>query len=86
MPQAGDCLRGGVVTFDEWYDDPATLGEMPTDLLRLQNCRLIARAAYEAGARSRDEEVERLRKGLATAGARPPPPPVPTAPPGERRR
>ena len=34
-------------TFDEWYDDTATLPDEST--------KDLARAAYEAGARSRDE-------------------------------
>ena len=49
------------MTFDEWYDDPATQDALPV------KARDVTRAAYEAGARSRDEEVERLRAALDTA-------------------
>jgi hypothetical protein len=45
------------MTFDEWYDDPATQDALPV------KARDVTRAAYEAGARSRDyaalrEELE----------------------------
>ena len=49
-----------MTTFDEWYDDPATLSDESTN--DLKDAERIARAAYEAGARSRDEEVARFRK------------------------
>ena len=49
-----------MTTFDEWYDDPATLSDESTN--DLKDAERIARAAYEAGARSRDEEVRLLRK------------------------
>ena len=59
------------MTFDEWYDDPKTLETVRRESVNPNITTYgITRAAYEAGARSRDKEVERLRKGLATAGAR----------------
>lgn len=50
------------MTFDEWYDDPATQAALPV------KARDVTRAAYEAGARSRDYVA--LREELAVANER----------------
>ena len=57
------------MTFDEWYDDPATLSDESTN--DIKDAERIARAAYEAGARSaktRDSELALLARLIALGG------------------